>query len=122
MLVSKNLQENIQIIKDTLRDCDDVVYRNIEIGKDKTRASIIFIDGLVDKIVISEFAIESLLNTEDLKSNLGNIKANIAENASLQHLAIHDVKEEEDLNKVVDAILFGETVLLIDGADKALIM
>lgn len=122
MLVSKNLQENIQIIKDTLRDCDDVVYRNIEIGKDKTRASIIFIDGLVDKIVISEFAIESLLNTEDLKSNLGNIKANIAEKASLQHLAIHDVKEEEDLNKVIDFILAGETILLIDGSNKALIL
>lgn len=122
MLVSKNLQENIQIIKDTLRDCDDVVYRNIEIGKDKTRAAIIFIDGLVDKIVISEFAIESLLNTEDLKSNLGNIKANIAEKASLQHLAIHDVKEEEDLNKVIDFILAGETILLIDGSNKALIL
>ena len=122
MLVSKNLQENTQIIKDTLRDCDDVVYRNIEIGKDKTRAAIIFIDGLVDKIVISEFAIESLLNTEDLKSNLGNIKANIAENASLQHLAIHDVKEEEDLNKVIDFILAGETILLIDGSNKALIL
>ncbi len=122
MLISKNLQENTENIKAIFKDCDDIVYRNIEIGKERIKALIIFVDGLVDKIVISEFAIESLLNSEDLKNNMENIRANIAEKASTQHLAIHDVKEEEDLNKVVDAILFGETVLLIDGADKALIM
>lgn len=123
MYVSKSLKENVETIKTLLKDCDDVVYRSIEIGKSKKiEALIVFVDGLIDKTVISEFAIEALFEKEDFNNNIENIKSNISEKVSQESIAVHDVKEEEDLDKVIEMILVGETALLIDGSNKALIL
>lgn len=124
MNISKVLNENVEAIKDILKGCDDVVYRSIEVGHDKkTQVAIIFVDGLTDKMVISEYIIESLLDAGNFEGiSIGSVKSDASEKASSEFIAVDDVKKEEDLNKVIDAILVGETALFIDGSDKALIL
>ncbi|MBZ2175089.1 spore germination protein [Schnuerera sp. xch1] len=125
MNISKKLKENIETLKSILKDCDDIIYRKIEIGdKDKTKACLIFVDGLVDKSLISEYAIQVLLQCTESKDNMNinMIKTNFLDRISAESIAVHDVKEEEDLDKIVDEILVGETALLVDNCKKGLIL
>lgn len=122
--ISKNLKTNVETLKTILKDCDDVVYRLIEIGdKNKVQGCFIFVDGLINKDLISEYAIQLLLINEDLDSpNIGKIKSNLLDRIAKESIAIDDVKEEDNLDKVVDQILTGETALLLDGSSEALIL
>lgn len=124
MHISKSLKENVESIKEVLKDCDDVVYRTIEVGeKEKIEVLMVFVDGLTNSKVISEYAIETLLGIGQFnKFNTENIKSNISEKASSELIAIHEIKEEDNLDKVIEMILTGETALLIEGSDKALIL
>ncbi len=122
--ISRDIKENIEKFKIIFKDADDLVYRNIKIGKkNKKEACLIFIDGMVDKSVISDYAIEVLLEFSDQDGNIiDNYKDSLSESLSRESIAVHDVKEEDRFDKLVDMVLSGETVLLIDGADKALIL
>jgi len=122
--ISKDIKENVEKFKNTFKDADDLVYRNIKIGKkNKKEAYLIFIDGMVDKSVISDYAIEVLFDEMEIdESNLDSYKTSLSEKISEESIAVHDVKEEDSYDKLVDMILVGETVLLIDGSDKALIL
>src|SRR5699024_9982087 len=83
----------------------------------------IFYDGLIDKHLISEYAIQLLLSTSDSEGfDLIQFKSNLLDTIAKEAIAIPGVKEEEDIDKIADEILFGETVLLVDKADKALIL
>lgn len=124
MHISKKLEENVDFIKGILKGCDDVVYRTIEVGeKEKIKALMVFVDGLANGKVISEFAIESILEISQLnRINTESIKSSISERDSSEFLAVHEIKEEDDLDKVIDNVLIGETALLMDGSNKALIL
>lgn len=122
--ISRDIKENIEKFKIIFKNADDIVYRNIQIGKkNQKEACFIFIDGMVDKTVISDYAIEVLLEFSDQDGNIiDNYKDSLSESLSRESIAVHDVKEEDRFDKLVDMVLSGETVLLIDGADKALIL
>lgn len=122
--LSKEINDNIQKFKDIFKDADDVVFRNIQLGKkNKKDACLIFIDGLVDKIVISDYAIEVLFEETELdQADLSSYKDSLLEKISKEYIAVHDVKMESSFEKLVDMILSGETALLIDGADTALLL
>lgn len=122
--ISKDIKVNIQRFKELFKDADDVVFRNIQIGKkNKKDACFIFIDGLVDKTVISDYAIEVLFEETELdQADLSSYKDSLSEKISKEYIAVHDVKEESNFEKLVEMILSGETVLLIDGSDAALLL
>lgn len=122
--ISKNLDENIKKFKEVFKGSSDVIFRNIEIGnKNKVGACLICIDGLVDKNVISEYVIQVMLALGECKElDINILKSNLSEKLSKTTISINDLKEEQNFDKLVDMILIGETVLLIDGSDKALIL
>ncbi|GMG95251.1 spore germination protein [Tepidimicrobium xylanilyticum] len=122
--LSKDLNDNVEKLKTIFKDVGDVVFRFIEIGDDsKRRACLVFIDELVDKNLLSEYAIQLLLTKENvdnfdtklLKKDLINALANRA-------IAIAEIKEENRLEKIIDAILSGQTVLFVEGVKMALIL
>ena len=122
--ISENIKENIEKFKGTFKGADDLVFRNIKIGKEnKIEGWLIFIDGMVDKSVISDYAIEVLFEDTGVEElSLSTYKSSLAERLSKESIAVHDVQEEDSYDKLVDAILSGETVLLIDGENKGLIL
>ena len=50
-----------------------------------------------------------------------NLNSNELDKIAKESIAIPEVKEEEDLDKIVDAILAGETAFFVDKANKALL-
>lgn len=110
--ISKNIDKNIKYIKELLEGSSDMVFREFLIGNKK--AFMVYIDGMADKILLNDYVLESLMLEADKFSSIDNIKNKI--------LTVTDVSEQEKLSKAMDLVLSGDTVLLIDGMDKAYVI
>ena len=122
-ILLKDMDKNMEILKEEFKDCYDVEFRKIEVGDlNKVRLVFVFIDGLVDKSYISEYAIASLISQEELKNfTLEGFKSSLINIIAEKALATIDIKEEFYMEKIVDSILSGDTVILIENNDKCLI-
>lgn len=122
--LSKDLDKNVDNFKNIFKDCGDISFRFIKIGKDnKVEVCFIFSDGLIDKPLLSEYAIQLLLTSSESEDfNLNKFKKGILDLLAKEAIAIPEVKEEKKVDKIVDGILSGETILLIDKTDTALVL
>src|SRR5699024_12632418 len=77
MSISKDLEKNTQLLKDIFKDCSDIVFRNFHIGKDGEVALLfVYVDGLIDKAVLSESVLGSLSDEKDIEMPIGeNLKS-----------------------------------------------
>lgn len=124
MTIDKDLNKNIELLKTTFKDCDDVVFRNFFIGKDGEIALLfVYIDGLIDKPLLSEYVIQSLSDEKDIEKPIGkNLKSNVLKIIANEDISLSEIKEKSEMETVIDDILSGETALLIDGLDTAIIL
>lgn len=120
--IVEDIDKNLEYIKERFRDCEDVIYREMEVGRDKkVKIAIIMIDGLTNKVDIQDFAIENLL-IEKQPDTVDVYKETILEYILREGISNAEVKEEHDFEKVLNFLMSGETLLLIDGVDIALII
>jgi spore germination protein len=77
-------------------------------------AAIIYIDGMSDKFLLNDYVLESLMKEDDPIRDVHDIKDKI--------LTISDMREVEKLSEAVNAMLSGESIMLIDGLGAAFIL
>ncbi|NEY73638.1 spore germination protein [Bacillus mesophilus] len=111
--VNDQLSQNIEVLKQKFDKCSDVVFRPLKVGNNN--GYIIFIDGLIDKVSIELHAIHQLLSEVTLDSLT-------AEYLEQNIMSVNQVVESEELGNLVDHILMGKTVLLVDQLNKALVL
>ena len=121
--MSNVLDQNIQNYEMLLQDCDDVVKRLMPLeGDGGFRIYISYIDVMVDRRLIEESLLEQFLaythqqhmQTPTNKSFITFLKDS--------GVATADVKESDDFNAVISAVLSGDTILFIENSSKALIV
>ncbi|WP_318503542.1 spore germination protein [Bacillus sp. T3] len=110
-------------MKTTFQKSTDVVIREFKIGKDKRlKAALIYTDGLADMTIINQFIMESLMDdvmelphSHDSFSNRTIVKWMESNN-----LKVGDIREILDHQSIYTTILFGNTVILIEGFKGAI--
>lgn len=122
--ISKDIQENLNYIENILKDNDDLVIRHLEVGEIiKVKMAIIYIDGLVDKGFISEYAVGSLIQEEELKSfTEEGYRTSILEVVKEEVLATSEIQEQKSWDTIIRFILSGDTLLLINNSDQGIII
>ncbi|MEJ6951932.1 spore germination protein [Natronospora cellulosivora (SeqCode)] len=122
--LSKKLKDNVKIIEDIIGFSDDVEIRNFEIAnKDKTKAAIIFIDGLVNSQIINDNILKPLLDFNLIEENSKESTINdFASFLERKILSVDEVEINDQLEDLVQGPLMGKTILLIDGYNKGLIL
>ncbi|KMT22819.1 spore germination protein [Clostridium cylindrosporum] len=122
--VQKSVDETVAIFRDTFKDTNDVIFREFTTGDNqKVKGFLCQIDGISDKMLIDHFVMEPLtilsrrndLTTEDLK-------VGIYEAIEKSTIAVTDIKEVDYIEEAMLSILSGETVLFLEGYDKAMII
>jgi spore germination protein len=103
--ISPDLEENYSYIKDLLKDNSDVVFRKFSFGAWK--AALIYIDGMADKILLDDYVLESLMRDYDRIYNLDQVKDRL--------LTVTDLRELEKLDEGINAMLSGDTLMLVNG-------
>lgn len=122
-ILLKDIEKNEEALKKVFTDCEDVVFRRIELGDVyRVKMGLIYIDGLVSKEYIAEHAIYSLFIEEEIKKfSLQGFKSSLIDVISKEILSTIDIKEEFHMDNIINAVLSGDTIILIDKVDKCLI-
>lgn len=119
------LQDNIKIVKDTLGGSSDTIIREIRIGKGGViKAGIIYTDGLSDAPSIQNFILESLML--DIKNT--EVESELTLNPQLMStlkdfaMTVGEVKDVTNFEELLNALLSGDVIFLIDGYSNGLII
>ncbi|WP_040197213.1 spore germination protein [Candidatus Soleaferrea massiliensis] len=120
--LSLDLNSNLDTLRKIFSISSDIVIREFAFGqKPQIHAALIYVDGLVDKATINQSIIKPLMydsrticSEETHKENIDHIKTTL--------LSVGEVKQITSINKLVDGCMSGDTILLINGFDEALVM
>ena len=115
--LTKSLDKNINIIKNIFINDTTVVYRELLIGKPTSiKCMLIYIDGMANLQAINEDIIKPLFLSDmsDINNN------NIIDILIKKVLLTADNKETTSIDDIVNGIIYGKTVLFIDGLIKVL--
>ncbi|WP_397538939.1 spore germination protein [Rummeliibacillus pycnus] len=123
--LKSNLQENIQIIKDSLGKSSDIIIREIRIGKEESiKAGIIFTDGLTDTASLQDFILETLMldiKGTELQEKLPSDQ-NLISVLKDSAMTVGEIEELTNFEVLFTGLLSGDTIFLIDGYAQGLII
>lgn len=113
--LSGNLEQDIALFKEIFKK--DVILRVKRINSSKIplKCALVYMDGMVDTEQVNDAIIEPILTASDI-----NKTASIAEHLETAVLFARDVKRNTNIAKILEGILYGEALLLIDGSPEAL--
>lgn len=114
--IYKETGQNVTYIKKILGDSSDLVVRQFKISNSQIKAVVIYFDDLVNKNIVQNYLIRPLMK----------FKENEAKEASWEAIVntvqAGETKELEQMKKTVEGLLSGDTILLVDGSEKALVI
>jgi spore germination protein KA len=121
--LSARLSENLQSILHEVGNSDDIVTRPFRAGPNgQIEACILFTDGLTDMLSVQQFVIDPLMirvgqSELDKLLVMGNLLMSGLKDIVLSAGSIRDVT---DLGSLLDSLLSGQVILLVDGYPQAL--
>lgn len=115
-----NLEANLSAItnsiRETLQSPNDLTVREFALSCSSTRCAVVFLCGLADKDIIYRLIIHPLQKEEISQ------EAPIMQNLIDRFISIGEVNTVETFSDVMNSVLVGDTVVLIDGIPHALII
>lgn len=119
-----SLDENLEKIKLLLTDCEDVIYKEFNVGvEQKLKFAVIFTDGLVDKAFINDSVLADLMyHAREIKPDAPELKDELYKLVRYGSIPSPELKEIKNIDDAVMAIITGDSVLLIDGTDKIIVV
>ncbi|HEY9060586.1 MAG TPA: spore germination protein [Pseudobacteroides sp.] len=118
--LTKRLEENITLLENIFSGDEMLVTRRFQ-NKHLIQAKccILYIEGMVNSEIINENIIMPVLNN-NLAEELN--KTNLLEELQHKVIASNKVIMTNDLNKIVRNITYGDTIFLLEGYDKVLVI
>ncbi len=123
MKIYKNLNENINYLQTTFKDCGDIVERKLNIGENADIAIYtIYIDMLVDRRIIEDNILSPLMyRIKQLPPSREQLNTNLFDALVNGGIATCDLKISKDLTDVQNGIMSGDMAIFIDGFDSVVI-
>lgn len=116
--LTTSLTDNIVLIRTIFKNNDTLTMRQLETPTDPAiKFCLFFSDGMVNNRLINQDIIRPLLEYRPDKKEPDLIDL-IAKNITLSDT----VEKTTDMEKIVQAIVYGDTVLLADGFMEALVL
>lgn len=117
-LSSDSLETNIKYIRDIFASDDTLQFRYLSgAPESKVRFCLIFADGMINNKLINDDIVYPLTHY-DFPRKVDDLMELI-----LQHVILsNSVEKTADVEKIVQAIIYGDTVLFADGCTDTLIL
>lgn len=115
--ISKNLEKNITVIENAFQNCGDIVKRRFFVGEKKEIAVyMVYTDNIVNGSAIEESILTNIMN----RCRIDGKKEGMLKRLNEEVIAIGEMTEVKTFQEIFDAVLLGDTILLMDGNDIAL--
>ena len=118
--LSGKLNKDLSFFKELFKN--DVIFRVKEIESNNgtyIKSALIYMDGMTDSMQINEAIIKPLITVDT--ANMG-MCGSIADFIGKQMLFARDVKKVNNIAEILQGVLYGEALLLINGSKNALMM
>lgn len=122
--ISKKLVDNLQHLNQLLDQCSDVIYKDFKIFGTHN-AALFFLEGFVDNNLINSAILKPLITNEKNVFNSDPEELNpnnIYDFVKSQLISAGKISDGLNLKDITTHLLSGETILLIDGIEKALVI
>lgn len=118
--ISAELEANITEFNGIFTDVNDIVYRKFKF-EDGREAALIFIKNMIDIKLLQSAVLKPLtsFNTNAVIKHKNRINELITI-LEFQVITSLNIKKTRKIGDIIDSILSGETVLIVDGIDEAL--
>ncbi|TFE26712.1 spore germination protein [Cohnella luojiensis] len=116
--VSKSLEKNELILRNSFKSCYDIVFRRIQIFG-QINALLVYLDGLVDTKALDNLLLKPWM-LETPRPGLGELNA-VDLMLEQQLVSIAKTKTVETIGDIVQSILSSNVVILSDGLSHAVI-
>lgn len=113
--LSTILEENIDYLKERLKDCSDIVFRNLALNDVNTY--LIYADGMVNLNILSRDVINNLLKNKDIFST----SLSLDEKTKLA-LPVGQVALTKDMDEILKKVVGGNILILFEGIAEAIIL
>lgn len=121
--MSKDLNENTDKLKERFNKCEDLVFREIALGGGISvrKVMLVYLENMIDKTLIQDNIIKPITRVKypDIELNAGK---QLLERIKQKLLTACKLDERNKTEDMISAVLSGDTVLLIDGIDKCIII
>jgi len=120
-----NYDTDLQMIKQQLSKNSDVHFRDFRIIIGSSRATLVFVEGMQDEVLINRQVMQNLMDGNFQRSEgyvVQNHSEAFAAYVKEKLLPISKISEVADLYELEQSILFGFTALLIDGLPHVLLV
>jgi spore germination protein KA len=115
---SESLKKNLELFKQRLGDSSDIVIKEFSFGcNNRLNGAVLLVDGLVNTDIVELNILKPLMYDTGLKIDGCSDSIDAVSHALVSS---GDVKKREMLGDALDALLSGDTLLLVDGARLAL--
>lgn len=115
MNVSNVLQENIAMLKNTFKEDQSLIFREFSVGGTKNVECLaVFIEGMVDLTRINSEIISPLLDMKAADTDSDIYLPSVLKNK----MTSPQVESTSDYDKLVNYLINGYTLILLDGYDN----
>lgn len=119
--IGASLDKNLAVFKGALGDSTDVIMKEFKFGGcGQLRGALFLIDGLADKEIIDLGILKPLMYDTDIKLKIDGGDSLDIDNISKSFLSSNDIKKQTAVDELLNEILSGNAVLLVDGCKEAL--
>lgn len=122
---SQKLEEKVKQLTGMFGGSSDIKVRKFLFGKNNEySAAIVFIDGLIDNMIIIDSIMRPLINYKNYEKTSDGKCPDESEASLLKSSVLfnNEVEETADLGKMAEGCLNGDTVLLVENYPKCLII
>ena len=121
---SKSLDINMGKVKEILKDCGDIIYKDFFVGEAQNlRFTVIYIDGMSDSVTLNDGVLTPLMvYARGVLPETPKQGEKLYQLVRYGNMPVGELSETTDLNEAILSILIGDAVLFIDGVDKLTII
>ncbi|KJF25473.1 hypothetical protein TZ02_18635 [Clostridium aceticum] len=114
--IGTSLEENRQDIQELLKDSDDVVYRELEIGG--VSMTLLYIENMINQDLLNDQILEPLMREKRFLEDVPITTSMLIEKV----LPAVGINKNNNFHELLIALLSGKSLLLIDTIPEALII
>lgn len=121
--LSSDLKKNLGILQNILSNSSDVVFREFNFGYDRlAKGALVYIDGMVNKDVVNKSILQPLMYDTLMLAQKDSLDLTDIDSIQKNLLSVSDLVIVSLFSDLLDKLLSGGTVLLVDGSKEALII
>lgn len=123
ILLTEHLGANLEVLRKDLGTSKDIIFREFRYGENSEyKAALIYVDGLVNSDAIVQSIMHPMMLSHRLTEYQESTMSRTLDGVRQTLLCSGEVSETQTMGGVIDGCLNGDTVLLAEGFDKALVI